>query len=199
MEQASVRAGLEAYAIAHLQEHGVPAGAATAAAATVAAATAAAATAAALTPPLATPNVSLFSILAGVVAAPPVVPPAPVVPVVPPTVTAIGKAEVARWNAEPGIVRMKLLPSRKLEVQNPLSWWRDNETRFPCLARIARELLAIPATTAPCERLFSVAGLTIANDRASLTPELAGDLIFLHDSTTLVNAYYADQQDYQHA
>ena len=32
------------------------------------------------------------------------------------------------------------------------------------------------------ERLFSHAGLTIANDRARLLPDLASELIYLHDA-----------------
>ena len=37
----------------------------------------------------------------------------------------------------------------------------------------------MPATSAPCERLFSHAGLTIANDRASLLPDNAAEIIYL--------------------
>ena len=47
------------------------------------------------------------------------------------------------------------------------------------LATLARCILAIPATSAPAERLFSQAGITIANDRAGMLPELAESLVFL--------------------
>jgi hypothetical protein len=66
---------------------------------------------------------------------------------------------------------------------NPLrDWWLPNAIRFPHIAIIARKVLAVPATSAPVERLFSSAGLTIANDRANLLPEIANDLVFLHDA-----------------
>ena len=43
-------------------------------------------------------------------------------------------------------------------VQNPLDWWRSHEKLYPCLSRYARRVLAIPATSAPSERVLSVAG-----------------------------------------
>ena len=53
---------------------------------------------------------------------------------------------------------------------------------YPILSFLASIVLSIPATSAPSERLFSHAGLTIANDRASLLPDLASELIYLHDA-----------------
>ncbi|XP_076301910.1 E3 SUMO-protein ligase ZBED1-like [Lasioglossum baleicum] len=39
-----------------------------------------------------------------------------------------------------------------------LEWWRQNSTRFPELAVVARNLFGIPASQAYSERLFSLAG-----------------------------------------
>ena len=54
---------------------------------------------------------------------------------------------------------------------------------------MARRYLCVPATSAPSERLFSAAGLTIAKDRASLNPETADALIFLHDAWDIAADY----------
>ncbi|XP_045788535.1 uncharacterized protein LOC123883677 isoform X2 [Trifolium pratense] len=39
-----------------------------------------------------------------------------------------------------------------------LIWWKDNCTRYPVLARIAREVLAIPVSTVASESAFSTGG-----------------------------------------
>lgn len=41
---------------------------------------------------------------------------------------------------------------------DPLVWWGTNEKRFPNLARMAAQFLSVPATSAPAERIFSLAG-----------------------------------------
>jgi hypothetical protein len=47
------------------------------------------------------------------------------------------------------------------------------------LAKLAKKVLATPASSAPSERLFSRAGITIANDRSRLLPEKAEKIILL--------------------
>lgn len=65
---------------------------------------------------------------------------------------------------------------------NPLLWWKIHRGVLPLLSTLARRMLCIPATSAPSERVFSTAGLTIAKCRASIQPQHASELIFLHDS-----------------
>ena len=50
-----------------------------------------------------------------------------------------------------------------------LVWWRDvGRARFPRIAVMTRQFLAIPAASATAERLFSFAGLTLSDLRKSL-------------------------------
>ena len=49
----------------------------------------------------------------------------------------------------------------KAVYNNPLDMWRNKAMEFPYLARVARRVLAIPATQAQSERMFSTAGLTV--------------------------------------
>lgn len=62
---------------------------------------------------------------------------------------------------------------------DPLSWWRENEGRFPTLSNVARSLLCIPATSTPAERIFSAAGNICSQKRASLTRDHVDMLTFL--------------------
>ena len=43
--------------------------------------------------------------------------------------------------------------------ENPLAWWKSNSSRFSRLSNSAKTFLAIPATSTPSERVFSVAGI----------------------------------------
>jgi hypothetical protein len=49
-----------------------------------------------------------------------------------------------------------------------LRWWRIHAGEYPCLAHIARDYLAIPATSVPSERAFSCGGDLVSDKRALL-------------------------------
>ncbi|XP_058252538.1 E3 SUMO-protein ligase ZBED1-like [Hemibagrus wyckioides] len=66
------------------------------------------------------------------------------------------------------------------KTENPLSWWKSNEAKYPTLASLAKSFLCIPATSTPSERLFSAAGNITSKKRASLTLEHVDMLTFLH-------------------
>lgn len=62
-----------------------------------------------------------------------------------------------------------------------LLWWKLHSKMLPLLSTLARRILCTPATSA-------AAGLTIAKCRASLHPQHASELIFLHDSWEFAEA-----------
>ncbi|XP_047660338.1 myosin heavy chain, skeletal muscle-like isoform X2 [Tachysurus fulvidraco] len=53
----------------------------------------------------------------------------------------------------------------------PLEWWSVNAEAHIKLSSSAHKYLAMPATTVPCERLFSLAGSIVQKKRASLNSE----------------------------
>jgi hypothetical protein len=72
----------------------------------------------------------------------------------------------------------------KLDVKaNILMWWKVHAVRFPYLSRLARRYLAMPATSASVERLFSVSGqVVVTAKRARLDPSTVTLLVFLHEA-----------------
>jgi hypothetical protein len=72
------------------------------------------------------------------------------------------------------------------QTADPLIWWRENEARFDGLKRLARKYLAIPATSAPSERVFSLAGNICSRRRASLSPDHLDALVFLNANGDLI-------------
>nr|CAI5822390.1 unnamed protein product [Callosobruchus analis] len=63
--------------------------------------------------------------------------------------------------------------------EDPLLWWKLNETRFPYLALLARKYLAAQGTGVPPERVFSRGGLIVEDSRTSLTSEHVEQLIMI--------------------
>jgi hypothetical protein len=60
-----------------------------------------------------------------------------------------------------------------------LQWWKQNAQAYPCLARIARDYLAIPATSAPAERVFSGGADLVSAKRGSMDEETIRTCILL--------------------
>jgi hypothetical protein len=74
-------------------------------------------------------------------------------------------------------------PALEKEV-SVLDWWKENEVNFPHVAQLARKYLAIPASSCPCERLFSDAGQVVTKRRNRLAPETVEKIVFLHENKT---------------
>ena len=62
---------------------------------------------------------------------------------------------------------------------DPLSFWKDHEDTYPKLAILAMRYLAVPASSAPVERLFSIAGKVFRPDRCNLSDKTFETLMFL--------------------
>ena len=103
-----------------------------------------------------------------------------------PALRAILLDEIKKYRS----VDLLLMINQDGSFTNLLAWWRINQSQFSNLVRLAKRILCIPATSAPSERVFSAAGLTIAKDRARLLPTTADDLIFLHDIVKLFPHFY---------
>ena len=64
------------------------------------------------------------------------------------------------------------------EEYNPLHFWRLHHHSYPRLAKIAKRIFAVPATSAAVEREFSLTGNIITKKRSRLSPDIVDDIIF---------------------
>ena len=55
---------------------------------------------------------------------------------------------------------------------NIFEWWKLNEPRYPNIARLAKSMLCIPATSTTVERIFSLAGITSQKKEAAQNRKL---------------------------
>lgn len=83
----------------------------------------------------------------------------------------IEEVEWRRWLKESGVDR----------YTNILKYWQAKQFQYPVISRIARDYLAIPASSAASERIFSVGGDIVTKKRNRLLPSTLRYLLCLRD------------------
>ena len=75
-----------------------------------------------------------------------------------------------------GIVRTELQKylneSFEEDDINVLTWWKVHGPRYPVVARMTRDVFAVPISTVASESAFSAGGRTLDTFRTSLTPKV---------------------------
>ena len=78
----------------------------------------------------------------------------------------------------------------RLYIKNdPLKWWEDNKVKLPTLYILAMQYLCIPATSAPSERLWSIASKILTKERNRLDSETVASLVFLKENGHILEQY----------
>ena len=62
---------------------------------------------------------------------------------------------------------------------DPAKYWRENQKKYPFLAMLAKDVLGVPSSSAPVERLFSIAGKVFTPERCRLTDKRFEQLMFI--------------------
>nr|XP_046263256.1 E3 SUMO-protein ligase ZBED1-like isoform X2 [Scatophagus argus] len=65
-------------------------------------------------------------------------------------------------------------------AEDPLKYWEARKTLYPTLWKLACKYLCIPASSVPCERIFSKAGELVSKKRSRLKPATVEKIIFLN-------------------
>jgi hypothetical protein len=85
-------------------------------------------------------------------------------------------------------LKEKLTPRR--EEIDILKWWKGKSEIYPVLSVMARDILAIPASTVPSESAFSTGGRVVSDYRSSLAPTTIEALICLQDWFKAAGMYF---------
>ena len=66
---------------------------------------------------------------------------------------------------------------RDSTITDAIEWWKGSHSMYPRLSKMARDVLAVPATGAGVEREFSIAGRVVTKQRNQLSPSTIQDLM----------------------
>ena len=67
-----------------------------------------------------------------------------------------------------------------------LGWWKIHGPRYPVLARMARDVLAVPVSTVASESAFSIGERTLNSFKTLLTPKVIDLLNLFYISRVLL-------------
>ena len=66
-----------------------------------------------------------------------------------------------------------------IHIEDPLLFWKENETKYPELSKLAKKFLGVPASEADVERMFNISGFIFNPKRRSLGVDNYENLVFL--------------------
>lgn len=70
--------------------------------------------------------------------------------------------------------------------------WECYKQQLPNLRLFAYKILTIPATSAPSERLWSIAARILVKDRARLDSEIVSSLLFIKENGSILKKHILD-------
>ena len=87
---------------------------------------------------------------------------------------------------------MKIQNIEKKVCNCPRSWWKSSAHRFKNLERLAVKYLAIPATSASSERIWSQAARVLTVKRNRMSEEITSAMMYCRENRELLHKNYAE-------
>ena len=88
--------------------------------------------------------------------------------------------------------KMNMQNIEKTAYNCPLSWWKSSAHRFKNFKSLAVKYLAIPATSAPSERIWSRAARVLTVKRNRMSEEVTSAMMYCRENRELLHKYYAE-------
>jgi hypothetical protein len=73
---------------------------------------------------------------------------------------------------------------------DPLEWWKKNQLKYPYLSRLAYLYLAVPATSAPSERIWRRALRILTLKQANLKAKVQQRMMLIKENLSILHKYY---------
>lgn len=86
---------------------------------------------------------------------------------------------------------MKMWNAETQAYNCPLSWWKVSARRFKHIEGLAVKYLAIPATSAPSERIWSRAARVLTVKRNRMSEDVTSAIMYCKENRELLHKYYA--------
>jgi hypothetical protein len=83
-------------------------------------------------------------------------------------------------------VQLPNYPFIQSKLSSPLDFWKNYEKLLPELAVLAKKFLSVQASSASCERMFSIAGHIFQCKRRRMSHSLFCALVFLKLNDTFL-------------
>jgi hypothetical protein len=83
----------------------------------------------------------------------------------------------------------------KVPIRKVLHWWKKNASRFPTLSKMARDVLAVPASGCMIEREFSISGRIETWQRNRLSPKRISDVMMYKGALKFTGKWEAPSED----
>jgi hypothetical protein len=74
----------------------------------------------------------------------------------------------------------------------PLSWWKSSARQFKNFEMLAVKCLAIPATSAPSERIWSQAARVLTVKQNRMSEKVTSAIMYCRENRELLHKYYAE-------
>lgn len=100
------------------------------------------------------------------------------------------ETELDRYLKEKSLKMEKSKIGNKVTFNDPLKWWEQNQHKYPTIAPLAMIFLAITATSAPSERIWSHAALVMNVKRVNLDDDVSSGIIFVKQNMNVLTKYY---------
>jgi hypothetical protein len=88
------------------------------------------------------------------------------------------KESNARRNSVESIIKDYMTDIVNFKGKCVLTFWKEKESRWLCLSKVAKKVLGVPASSSGCERMFSIAGHVHSLKRRRMKAYIFESLVF---------------------